>query len=280
MFFKDKTFLITGGGSLGTELTRLLLHHEIHAIRVLDNSEHSLFRLQQKFRHDRRLRYLLGDVTDYDRVEFSMSKADYVIHTAANKFVDYIEYNPFQAISTNIFGTMNVIKAAMKVPSVKKVINISSDKACQAVSTYGMTKAIGERLIFWASRVSEKVFASIRFPNFMPSEGSVFSVWEEQLVKGESLTITDERMRRFFIRVEEAAKLVLKVLESSKGGELYVPSKPKEYRIIDLAKKYGSEIKIVGKRLGERLSENLMTDEEKERAILEDDLWIITEKDR
>lgn len=272
--FKDKTVLVTGGGSLGTELVGLLLECNVHAVRVLDNSEHSLFQLEQKFRN-KRIRFLLGDVVDYDRVEFAMNGADYVIHTAANKFVNYIEYNPPQAIHTNIDGTINVIKAAVKTPSVKKTVYISSDKACNATSIYGLTKAIGERLITWASRVSDKVFATIRFPNFMPSRGSCFNVWEEQSATGKPITITDERMTRYFIPLKEAAELTLKTLEIAEGGEIYVPATAKEHKIIDLARKYGKNFVIIGRRLGERLHEKLMTEEEKEKAVLEGNLWKI-----
>jgi len=261
---RGKTILITGGGTLGTELVEQLIKYDVHAIRVIDNSEQSLFKLQLKFGKESRLRYLLGDVTDYDRIEFAMKGADYVIHTAANKFVHFIEYNPFQAIHTNIIGTINVIKGTIKVPSVKKMVYISSDKACEPTSIYGMTKAIGERLVWWASRISDKTFVSIRFPNFFPSRGSVFEIWEEQSRRGEPLTITDKRMTRYFIPITEAARLTLKVLIDGKTGHIYVPKNVRKYKIMDLAKKYKKSTVVVGKRLGERLHEKLLTDEEKE----------------
>lgn len=273
-FFEDKVVLVTGGGSLGGELVRLLLNTEINAVRVLDVSEHSLFQLQQKF-NSKKIRYLLGDITDYDRVEFAARGVDYVIHTAANKFVDYIEYNPIQAINTNINGTINVVKAVLKTPAVKKMMYISTDKACMPVSTYGMTKAISEKLVIWGNQISGKVFSCIRFPNFMPSKGSVFEIWEEQMSKGQPLTVTDKKMKRYFIPLEQAAHQVLQALTLAEGSEIFVPASVKERRIIDLAKEKGVKIKITGKRAGEKLSEMMMTMDERERAVKLNDLWVI-----
>jgi FlaA1/EpsC-like NDP-sugar epimerase len=272
---KDKTVLVTGAGSLGRRLTMKLLDEDVRVVRVLDNSEQALFKLKLEVGQSERVRFLLGDVIDYDRVEFGMQGCNYVIHTCANKFVDLIEYNPFQAIYTNILGTINVIKAAMKVESVEKALFISTDKAVDPCSTYGMTKAIGERLFLWASRVSGKTFAIIRFPNFMPSDGSVFDVWEEQIARGEPLTITDRRMRRFFIPLDEAASLTVKALKMCMGGEIFIPKNVSEHTILSLAKKFGKEIKIIGRRPGERLREKLLSEEEKEKALETDEFWIV-----
>lgn len=273
-FYRDKVVLVTGAGSLGEEIISILLTLNPKTVRVFDNSEHALFRIQQRY-GDKKMRYLLGDITDYDRVEFSMLKADYVIHTCANKFVDFIEYNPFQAINTNVNGTLNVIKAAMKINLVKGILYTSSDKACMPSSTYGLTKALGEKLFLWASKVSEKTFTILRLPNLMPSQGSVFEIWEEQLAKGKPLSITDERMRRWFIPIARAAYLTLKALSTSKGGEIYVPYEAEEHSIVELARNLSQEIQIIGKRLGERLTENLMSPEEKEKAECDGELWTI-----
>lgn len=278
MFLEDKTVLITGGGSLGRELIALLLDRGVHSIRVLDNSEQSLFKCECLFRRDGRVSYFLGDVGNYDDVELSMPGVDYIIHTAASKFINYVEYHPFKSIRTNVDGTINVIKAVIKAPSVRSMINISSDKACNPASIYGLTKALQERLIMWASRVSHKNFCSIRFPNFIDSDGSVFKIWKNQAEAGTSLTITDEKMTRHFISIPRAAELTLEALKASKGGEIFLPADIKAKNIMELAKEYGDNFKFIGKRLGERLHEAQMTDEERERAVRQGTFWIIDTK--
>lgn len=273
--FEGKVFLVTGGGSLGEALIGRLLDMGVQAIRVLDNSEHTLFKVQQSFPDAKNIRYLLGDIADYDRVEFAMNKSDYVIHTAANKFVDYIEYNPFQALNTNINGTINVIKAAMKEPSVEKVIFTSSDKSVEPTSTYGMTKALGEHLFLWASRVSEKVFTIVRLPNLLRSRGAVFDIWEKQKAEGRPLSITNEGMERYFMPTGEAVDMILKAMKVAKGGEIFVPANVQSKKIVDLAKEMSDDLEVVGVRPGEKISEKLISGEEQGRAIRVGDMWVI-----
>lgn len=273
--FEGKVFLITGGGSLGESLIGRLLGLNPKAIRVLDNSEHALFRIQQRFPDAKNVRHLLGDITDYDRVEFAMEGANYVIHTAANKFVDIISYNPFQALNTNINGTINVIKAAMKTPSVEKVVYTSSDKAVEPASIYGNSKAIGEHLFLWANRASDKVFATVRLPNLLKSRGAVFDIWQKQKFEGKPLSITNERMERYFMAMEDAVGMILRALEVAKGGEIFVPADLQPKRIVDLAKEVGSDFKVIGVRLGEKISEKMMTPEEEGRAMREESMWVI-----
>lgn len=273
--FKNKTLLITGGGSLGTELVKALLKEEVNEIRIFDNSEQQLYNCELKFYGDPRVSYLLGDVGDYDAVEMALPGVNLLIHTAACKFINYVEYHPFQAIRTNVDGTINVIKAVMREPSVEKTINISSDKACNPHSIYGLTKALQERLFIWGERSCRKVFCSIRFPNFFGSAGSVIETWKRQVVNGLPLTITDEEMARYFIETSDAADRTLEALNKAEGGEIYVPAGLEEENIMDLARKYGDEFEIIGKRLGERLREVLMTETEREMAILEGNLWKI-----
>lgn len=273
--FEGKTILVTGGGSLGEALIGKMLELKPQAIRVLDNSEHALFRVQHRFSDVKNIRYLLGDITDYDRVEFAMDGTNYVIHSAANKFVDFIEYNPFQALNTNINGTANVIKAAMKTKSVEKAIYISSDKAVEPVSTYGHSKALGEHLFLWASRVSDKVFATVRLPNFR-SMGSVFDIWEKQKSEGRPLSITDPRMERIFIGKEDAVKMIFNVIETAQGGEIFIPSTGiQTQKIIDIARQISDKVEVVGIRPGEKLRELLLSEEEKKRAVLEGSVWVI-----
>lgn len=271
----EKVFLITGGGSLGEALISRLLEVEPRAIRVLDNSEHALFRIQQRFPDAKNIRYLLGDITDYDRVEFAMDGANYVVHTAANKFVDFIEYSPFQALSTNIDGTVNVVKAAMKAPSVEKAVYISTDKAVEPISTYGLSKALGEHLFLWGSKVSDKMFAIVRLPNLLGSRGAVFDVWDMQKSRGRPLSITDEKMERYFLPMEVAVEMILKVMEIAQGGETFVPANVESKRIVDLARGLSEDLKVVGVRPGEKISERLMTEAEQARAVRVGDLWVV-----
>jgi len=267
---ENKTVLITGAGSLGRELAKQLVKN--NTVLCLDHSEQALFKLELEVP---KVRLVTGDVTKYEDVEATVREVDFVFHTVAKKFVNYIEDNPLSAINTNIEGTANVIKACTRSNCVKKMINISTDKSCYASSTYGLTKAITERLMVWASKTSAKVFATIRLCNF-PSDGSVFTTWKEQAEKDQPITITDKRMTRWCIPIKEATALTLKALELAKGGEVFVPAIAKNVKIIDLAKQYGSNFRFIGKRPGERLHEILMTNEEKKKAILIDDLWRFT----
>ncbi len=275
--FKNKVVLITGAGSLGTALTEKLLDLDVKAIRVFDNNENTLqdYRLKFKKRDGLIMRKLLGDITDYNRILFACKGVDYVIHTAACKHVDLIEYNITHAINVNIQGTMNTIYACNE-QNVKKFLFISSDKAVLPINFYGLTKAIGEKLTIWAHKTSSgPMFSVIRFPNFMPSRGSVFEVWEEQCKSGEPLTITDEKMERFFLPIEKCAELCIKALEIMKGGEIFVPMHVEKHRIVDLAKKYSTNYIIIGKRPGEKLSEIMMSEYEVATAKKEDEFWII-----
>ena len=281
-FYNKERVLITGGGSLGQEIVRLLLEKGVQEIRILDNSEQQLFKCELEFKREPKVSYVLGDIADYNAVEMAMPNINLVIHTAACKFVNYIEYHPFQAIKTNVEGTMNVIKVAINRQSVHKVINISSDKACNPVSIYGHTKALGERLITWASRANQKVFCSIRFPNFYGSDGSVIETWNRQGEAGLPITVTDKGMMRYFIGIKEAAELTLDALKVSEGGEIFVPVDVTERSILELAEefseKFGVSIEFIGKRLGERLREPLMTETEYDMAIKESQFWKIDSK--
>lgn len=274
--FENKTVLITGCGSLGRELIKQLLEQKA-LVKCLGHSEQPFFKLELELgEKPPELTFILGDITSYDAVESAVGGVDYVIHTVAKKFVNYIEDNPLLAINTNVFGTMNVIRASIRSDSVKKMLNISTDKVCNAISTYGLTKALTERLVMWANTVSnKKVFATIRHPNFKPSDGSCFDIWKQQATKGKPITITDKRMQRWFIPIEEAVRLTLKALELAKGGEIFIPAIAREMKMVDLAREYGENIKFIGKRPGERLRENLMTSEERKKAVLEGDFWRI-----
>lgn len=271
--FKDKHVLVTGCGSLGRELIILLLQDGAR-VTGLDNSELAFSKLEERCRKTDRLNLILADVTSYDDVEDACESVEYIIHTIAKKYVNYVENSPQIAIDTNIGGTMNVIRACFKSKAVEKMLNVSTDKACNAVSTYGLTKAVAERLMLWANRKGTKIFSTIRHPNFLPSDGSCFSIWQRQKEEGSPITITDPEMTRWFIPVKEAASLAIQALDLAGGGEIFVPASAKKYKIMDLAKEYGSEFVFIGKRPGERLHEGLMTVEETKMATkISEKLW-------
>ncbi len=278
-FYEDKIILVTGGGSLGRELVVRLLEREAREVRIFDNSEQQLHKCELAFRRHPEVAYIQGDVGDPDAVEMALPGAKLVIHTAACKFVNYVEYHPFQALRTNVEGTQNLVKAIFRIPSVMKAINISSDKACNPVSIYGHTKALGERLFTWADRVSRKAFCSVRFPNFFGCEGSVIETWTRQGEAGLPITVTDKGMTRHFITLRAAAEFTLEALKAAKGGEVFVPANVPERSIMDLAEeyaeKYGVSMEFIGRRLGERLHEVMITEEEKEMATRDSLFWVI-----
>lgn len=273
----NKVVLITGAGSLGTALTEKMLKDNVDVIRVLDNNENILQKFRVKFKksNGEKIRKLLGDVVDYQRILFACRNVDYVIHTAACKHVDLIEYNPTHAIGTNIAGVVNVIQACVE-KSVEKMLFISSDKAVYPVNFYGLTKAIGEKLVQWAHQTSPFTrFSTVRLPNFIPSSGNVFEVWEEQVKKGEPITVTDPEMERFFLSVEECADLCVEALKRMKGGEIFIPLHVEKHKIIELAKLYSVNYKIIGRRPGEKLRELMMTEDELNRAKKEGSFWVV-----
>ena len=276
---KKKTILITGAGSLGTELTKQILQYDIHSIRLYDNSEQALFKLQLKFPEEDRLRYILGCVTNKEKMEFACKDVDYVIHAAARKFINYGASSPDAFIDTNIHGTENVIKACM-ANSVKKAVFISSDKALHHFGIYAKTKAIGEDLWKWGYKISPTTkFSTIRPGNFIPSAGSIFNIWDDAATQGKEICVTDKRMKRYFIPIEDMAKFTIFVLEQMEGGEIFVP-KMEEKEIYKLALEYAkgdeSRIKIIGLRPGgETLREEIISEEERKIAKDKGDYYVI-----
>jgi len=271
---KNKTILITGGaGSIGSFLTKRLLEYPVHAIRVLDIDEHALFQLGHSI-NDSRLRLLLGSVYDLSRIEMAGSGVDIIFHTAAVKNIEISEFNPFETIDTNISGTINMIKMSIKNKPIK-FFNISTDKAVDPTTLYGSTKQIGERLISWASTHIDSVkFSTIRFGNVIETRGNVFEIWENQSSTNIPLSITDNKMERYFFHIDEAINFILQCISISKGGEIFIP-KMKLYKIQDLAKKISKNHKLIGSRKGEKISEILISDVEKKSAIERNDMWII-----
>jgi len=271
---KNKTILLTGGaGSIGSMLAKKLLEFPVKSVRILDVDEHALFKLGRSLK-DARLRLLLGDIQNIDRLDMAGAGTDLVIHLAAVKNIEITEFNPIETINININGTVNLIKMVMKHKPAK-FINISSDKSVDSSTLYGTTKQLGERLTTWAGHhVEATKFSSVRFGNVMESRGNVFSIWEEETKNKKSISITDPNMKRYFFHVGEAADFILKCLPLIKEGEIFVP-KMKLYKIKDLANKISKKQKIIGLRRGEKIEEILLTKDEKNRAIEKKNFWII-----
>ena len=271
---KNKTILITGGaGSVGSALVKKILEYPVKSIRIIDMDEHALFTLKRQT-NDIRLRTLLGNILDKERIEMAGKDVDIIIHAAAVKNIEISEYNPIETIDININGTVNLIKMAMK-NKPKIFLNISTDKAANASTLYGTTKQLTEKVTSWAGKyLTDTKFASVRFGNVMESRGNVFEVWEEEMKKNKPLSITDPLMRRYFFHIDEAVEFVLKCLPIMKEGEIFVP-KMKTYSIKKLASKISKNHKIIGLRKGEKLDEILITDDEKHRATEKTDMWVV-----
>ena len=282
--FDDKKILITGGtGSLGQALTQRLLQKNVKAIRIFSRNEGKQIEMESKF-NDGRLRFLLGDIRDKERLVRATEDIDYVFHAAALKHVPKIEYNPFEAIKTNVMGSQNVIDACLQA-NVKKVICIGTDKAVSPLNTYGATKLLMEKLFVTANNYLNPQkhatkFIAVRYGNVLGSSGSVVPLFVEQIKNKKKITITDYQMTRFSITMDEALDFILKATEHGQGSEIFVP-KIRAYTIFDIKKTlieilgdYGEE--IVGIRPGEKLHETLINSEESRYSWEYKDLYMIT----
>ncbi len=284
-FYSGKTILVTGGaGSIGSEIVGSLMKLNPHAIRVLDINETGLFDLEQKLQSPK-IRTLIGDVRDKDRLKRALEDVNIVFHAAALKHVPLCEYNPFDAVKTNAIGTQNVMDVSLD-EEVEKVILISTDKAVNPTNVMGATKLLAERLVISANHYKGKrniAFSCVRFGNVMDSRGSVIPLFRSQIKNGSPLTITDPNMTRFVMSIPNAVNLIFKAAYMSKGGETFILKMP-ALRIIDLAevmaeeltpKKSKTEIKTIGKRAGEKMYEELMTEDEVKYAVEEDGLYVL-----
>lgn len=275
--YKDKKILVVGGtGTIGCHLVKSLLKEEPQVIRIFSRDEHKQYEMAIAFSdHADRLRFLIGDVRDQQRLRRAMEDIDYVFHLAAMKHVPSCEYNPFEAVQTNVIGTQNVIQAAID-NNVKKVLFTSTDKAISPTNTYGATKLTAERLISAAEYQKGSkatVFSSVRFGNVMGSRGSVIPLFKKQILEKGEITVTDPNMLRYMMTPSQAISLLLQANQTANGGEVFVLKMP-VIRIGDLAEvlvrcitaKYNLEnkvgIKVIGLRLGEKMYEELMTSEE------------------
>jgi len=271
---KGKTILLTGGaGSISSELVIRLLKFPIKSLRVLDIDEYALFVLKRKVK-DSRLRLLLGDILNKERLEMAGADVDIIFHLAAIKNIEISEFNPIETINVNVNGMVNLIQMSIR-NKPKILLNISTDKAANASTLYGTTKQLSEKLTSWAgNHIEGTKFASIRFGNVIETRGNVFEIWEKESKKGNPLSITDPKMKRYFFHIEEAVDFILKSFLLAKNGEIFVP-KMKKYSIKDLAMKYSKKHKTVGLRPGEKFEEVLLTDEEKKHSEESKDMWVI-----
>jgi UDP-N-acetylglucosamine 4,6-dehydratase len=270
MDFSEKTILITGGtGSFGTRFVeRILADHDPHAVRIFSRDELKQSELQRRFADESRLRYLLGDVRDLSRLRRATRGVDVIIHAAALKQVPAAEYNPFEAVQTNVFGAENVVAAAID-NEVPLTVTLSTDKAVNPVNLYGATKLCAEKIITQGNAYatdSPARFATARYGNVVGSRGSVLPLFKAQAETG-VLTITDERMTRFWITLDEAVDFVTSCMDLMSGGEVFVPKLPST-RVTDLAAALApkAERRVIGIRPGEKLHELMLTSDEARHA--------------
>jgi len=286
--FEGKTVLVTGGtGSIGGQVVRQVLSLNPAAVRVYSRSEEKQFFMQRDLSDHANLRFLIGDVRDDKRVQMAMRGVDIVIHAAAMKHVPASEYNPFEAIKTNILGTQNVIEAALE-NDVERVVLISTDKAVNPVNTMGATKLLAEKLVLGANRYRgprQTIFAVVRFGNVLGSSGSVVPLFADQIKSDENVTLTDPQMTRFIMSIPEAVRLTLRACAMARHGDTFVLKMP-AVRVQDIAvslvedyrahgHQYSGSIVVTGAREGERLHEQLMTNEEVTRVLEDDVMYVI-----
>lgn len=279
--FDDKAILITGGtGSFGRKCAQILLErYAPRKIIIFSRDEYKQFEMGRIFSHEKypNMRYFLGDVRDKERLYRAFHEVDYIIHAAALKQIPAAEYNPFEAVKTNILGAQNVINVAID-QKVKKVIALSTDKAANPVNLYGATKLCSDKLFIAGNAYvgrDHTIFSVVRYGNVVGSRGSVIPLFLRERAKG-VLPITDPRMTRFWITLEQAVLFVLDCLERMVGGELFVPKLP-SMNIMDLAAAIGPECqtKIIGIRPGEKLHELMITKDDARNTIEFKDYYVI-----
>lgn len=279
--FNNKNILITGGtGSFGKKYTQILLkNYKPNKIIIYSRDELKQYEMASEFSHSS-MRYFIGDVRDESRLNTAMNGVDFVIHAAAMKHVPIAEYNPMECIKTNIHGAQNVINASLK-NGVEKVIALSTDKACNPVNLYGATKLASDKLFIAANNIAGQTptrFSVVRYGNVVGSRGSVVPLFKKLIENGaKELPITDERMTRFWITLEDGVKFVLKNFERMHGGELFIPKIP-SMKITDLAATLAPNlpIKLIGIRPGEKLHEIMISADDALHSLEFDDHYVIT----
>ena len=274
------SILVTGGtGSFGRALvSELLSNHNPQRVAVFSRDELKQYEMKQRYLDDDRIRFFLGDIRDRERLTMAMNGVDYVVHAAALKQVDTAEYNPMEFVKTNILGSENVLTTAID-DGVKKVVALSTDKASSPVNLYGATKLTADKLFISGNHYSYArgtKFAVVRYGNVMGSRGSVIPYWRGLAAQGKSLPITDRRMTRFWITLQQAVQFVIDSFEMMDGGELYVPRIP-SMRLTDLAEALapGVALEEIGIRPGEKMHEEMISVDDGRRTIQLDDRYVI-----
>ncbi|MCB0390357.1 MAG: UDP-N-acetylglucosamine 4,6-dehydratase (inverting) [Bdellovibrionales bacterium] len=281
--FEGKSILVTGGtGSFGKAFVgHMLANYNLNRLIIFSRDELKQFEMQQIFPNDKypNLRYFIGDIRDESRLRMAMRGVDYVIHAAALKQVPAAEYNPFECIKTNVIGAENVISAAI-YNNVKKVVALSTDKAANPINLYGATKLASDKAFISSNNLSGATgprFCVIRYGNVMGSRGSVLPFFQKCLQEGrKSLPITDERMTRFWITLEQGVNFVIQSLENMKGGEIFVPKIP-SMKVVDIARALAPNIDLefVGIRPGEKLHEIMVPEDEARNTLEFENYYVI-----
>ena len=283
--FEGKTILITGGtGSLGIALTKKLLKLNIETVRIFSRNESKQIEMESNFNDDR-LRFLLGDVRDAERLSRAFEDVDIVFHAAALKHVPVIEYNPFEAIKTNVIGSQNVIDACLE-NNVSKAICVGTDKAVSPLNTYGATKLLMEKLFVTASNYLNKErhktkFIALRYGNVLGSSGSVIPKFIEQIKNKKNITITDPNMTRFSITMDDALNFIVRAAELGKGSEIFLP-KLRAYTISDVKSSLFELLEntgenVIGIRPGEKIDEILISTDEIRHGWEYENMYLIAD---
>ena len=283
--FSGKKVLITGGtGSLGRALTRKLLGTDVETIRIFSRDELKQVQMQSEF-NDERLRFFIGDVREKERLSRALENVNIVVHTAALKQVPVAEYNPFEAVKTNVIGAQNVIESCLD-NDVEIALAIGTDKAVSPFNTYGSTKLLMERLFIAANyyKGSHNIkFLGVRYGNVLGSRGSIVPIFVEQIKSGKKITITDPNMTRFNIAMTQALELIFRALKNGAGGEVLIP-KLKAYRVEDIKDAIvellngKNETEIINVRPGEKFHEVLINKNEIRNTYETDQDYIIFDK--
>ncbi|WP_027390194.1 UDP-N-acetylglucosamine 4,6-dehydratase (inverting) [Chrysiogenes arsenatis] len=278
-FLDGKSILITGGtGSFGKKCIEILLRdHQPKRVVVYSRDELKQFEMQETLSNPK-VRYFLGDVRDKQRLTMALKGIDYVIHAAALKQVPACEYNPFEAVKTNILGAQNIIEACLEA-DVKKVIALSTDKAANPVNLYGATKLCSDKLFIAGNAYSggkSPIFSVVRYGNVIGSRGSVIPIFKAKAATGEEISITDSRMTRFWITLEQGVQFVLSSFQMMHGGEIFVPKIP-SMNIMDLALAIAPNCQqvVTGIRPGEKLHEVMVPEDDARSAVELDDRYVI-----
>jgi UDP-N-acetylglucosamine 4,6-dehydratase/5-epimerase len=285
---KGKNILVTGGsGSIGKEIVRKSLSDGASLVRVFSNDENGLYETELEL-SGKNIEYVIGDIRNPDTVNSIVKDIDIVFHTSALKHVDRCELNPYEAVTVNTIGAYNICKSSMR-ESVSKVINISTDKAVNPIGVLGATKLLSEKLISAESfhNKSKTIFSSVRFGNVLQTRGSIIPRIENQIKQGGPITLTDKKMKRFFMTKNQSVELILKAAEYAKGGETFVLKMPLILLddLFDVMKEVIAptynlnpskiKTKIIGIRPGEKITEYLLTDFELENVLETNDFFII-----